>query len=192
MIQRMLAIWSLVPLPFLKPAWTSGSSRFTYFWSLGLENFEQYSTSVWDECSCAVVWTFIGIDFLWDWNEHWPFPILWPLLSFPDLLAYWAYCLIANLFSVLNKYSLVWCTTGYLCIHLLKYFLILPNFDDDGGLACCDSWGRKESDTTEWLYRTALKAAINIHVPGNMLNKFSTSLGKYQRMHCWILWEEYV
>ena len=33
-IQRMLAIWSLVPLPFLKPAWTSGSSRFTYYWSL--------------------------------------------------------------------------------------------------------------------------------------------------------------
>ena len=26
MIQRMLAIWSPVPLPFLKPAWTSGSS----------------------------------------------------------------------------------------------------------------------------------------------------------------------
>ena len=34
MIQRMLAIWSLVPLPFLKPVWTSGSSRFTYCWSL--------------------------------------------------------------------------------------------------------------------------------------------------------------
>ena len=34
MIQRMLAIWSLVPLPFLKPAWTSGSSRFTHCWSL--------------------------------------------------------------------------------------------------------------------------------------------------------------
>ena len=30
----MLAIWSLVHLPFLKPAWTSGSSRFTYCWSL--------------------------------------------------------------------------------------------------------------------------------------------------------------
>ena len=30
----MLAIWYLVPLPFLKPAWTSGSSRFTYCWSL--------------------------------------------------------------------------------------------------------------------------------------------------------------
>ena len=34
MIQQMLAIWSLVPLPFLKPVWTSGSSRFTYCWSL--------------------------------------------------------------------------------------------------------------------------------------------------------------
>ena len=34
MIHRMLAIWSLVPLPFLKPAWTSGSWQFTYCWSL--------------------------------------------------------------------------------------------------------------------------------------------------------------
>ena len=34
MIQRMLAIWSLVPLPFLKPAWTSEISWFTYCWSL--------------------------------------------------------------------------------------------------------------------------------------------------------------
>ena len=31
MIKRMLAIWSLVPLPFLNPAWTSGSSQFMYF-----------------------------------------------------------------------------------------------------------------------------------------------------------------
>ena len=34
MIQQMLAIWSLVPLPFLKPAWTSGSSQITCCWSL--------------------------------------------------------------------------------------------------------------------------------------------------------------
>ena len=31
---RMLAIWSLVPLLFLNPIWTSGSSRFTFCWSL--------------------------------------------------------------------------------------------------------------------------------------------------------------
>ena len=34
MIQWMMAVWSLVPLPFLKPAWTSGSSQFMYCWSL--------------------------------------------------------------------------------------------------------------------------------------------------------------
>ena len=34
MIQWILAFWSLVPLPFLNPAWTSGGSRLTYCWSL--------------------------------------------------------------------------------------------------------------------------------------------------------------
>ena len=52
----------------------------------GLESFEHYFASVWDECNCAVVWAFFGIAFLWDWNENWPFPVLWPLLSFPNLL----------------------------------------------------------------------------------------------------------
>jgi len=30
--------------------------------------------------------------------------------------------------------------------------------DGQGGLACCDSWGRKESDTTEWLIWSDLMA----------------------------------
>ena len=32
----------------------------------GLENFEHYFTSMWDECNCAVVWAFFGIAFLRD------------------------------------------------------------------------------------------------------------------------------
>ena len=55
----------------------------------GLENFEHYFASVWDECNCAVTWTIFGIALLWDWNENWLFLVLWPLLSFPNLLAYW-------------------------------------------------------------------------------------------------------
>ena len=55
----------------------------------GLENFEHYFPSAWDECNCEVVWAFFGIAFLWDWNENWPFPVLWPRLSFADLMAYW-------------------------------------------------------------------------------------------------------
>ena len=81
--------------------WISGSSAFYKFslniWKLsvhillkpGLENFEHYFTSVWDECNCAVVWTLFSIAFLRDWNENWPLLVLWPLLSFPNLLAYW-------------------------------------------------------------------------------------------------------
>ena len=80
---------------------TSGSSAFSKssfnIWKFSvhvlmkphLENFEHYFASLWDECNCAVVWTFFGIAFLWDWKENWPFPVLWPLLSFPNLLAYW-------------------------------------------------------------------------------------------------------
>ena len=54
-----------------------------------LENFEHHFASVWDDCNCVVVWTFFGIAFLWDWNENWPLPVLWSLLSFSNLLAYW-------------------------------------------------------------------------------------------------------
>ena len=50
----------------------------------GFENFEHYFASVWDKCNCVV-----GTAFLWDWNENWPFLFLWPLPSFPNLLAYW-------------------------------------------------------------------------------------------------------
>ena len=39
----------------------------------GLDNFEHYFTSVWDECNCVVDWIFFGIAFLWDCNENWPF-----------------------------------------------------------------------------------------------------------------------
>ena len=56
---------------------------------LHLKNFEHSFASKWNECNCVVVWTFFGISLLWDWNENWPFPVLWPLLSFPNLLAYW-------------------------------------------------------------------------------------------------------
>ena len=51
-----------------------------------LKDFEHYFASMWNECNYAVAWTFFGISLLWDWNENSPFPLLWPLLSFPNLL----------------------------------------------------------------------------------------------------------
>ena len=50
-----LNIWKFMVHVLLKP---------------GLENFEHYFTSVWDECNCVVVWAFFGIAFLWDYNEN--------------------------------------------------------------------------------------------------------------------------
>ena len=41
-----LNIWKFMVHVLLKP---------------GLENFEHYFTSVWDECNCMVVWAFFGI-----------------------------------------------------------------------------------------------------------------------------------
>ena len=69
-----LNIWKLTVHVLLKP---------------GLANFRHYFASVWDDCICMVVWIFFTIAFLWDWDENWPFPVLWPLLSFQTLLAYW-------------------------------------------------------------------------------------------------------
>ena len=104
MIQQMLAIWSLVPLSFLNPAWTSGSSRTVHIpLKPGLENFEHYFASIWDECNCMVVWTFFGIAFLWDWNENWPFPVLWPLLVFQTCWHIECSTLTASSFRIWNS-----------------------------------------------------------------------------------------
>ena len=56
---------------------------------LCLKDFEHNLTSRWNERNCMIVWTFFDIALLWNWNENWPFSDLWPLLSFPNLLAYW-------------------------------------------------------------------------------------------------------
>ena len=47
----------------------------------GLENFEHYFTSVWDECTCTVLWAFFGIgmktDLFQSWGHCWVFQICW-------------------------------------------------------------------------------------------------------------------
>ena len=78
-IQQMLALWS-DSSTFSKTSLNIWKFIVHELLKPGLENFEHYFTSVWDECNCAVVWAFFGIAFLWDWNENWPFPVLWPLL----------------------------------------------------------------------------------------------------------------
>ena len=82
----MFAIWSLVPLPFLKPAWTSGSSQFMYCWSLAwrilnitLLACEMSVTVHWFEHSLALPLLRIGIktDIFQSCGPCWVFQICW-------------------------------------------------------------------------------------------------------------------
>ena len=59
MIQQMLAIWSLVPLPFLKPAWTSGIKK---KWQEYME--ELYKKDVHDQDNHGGVITHLEPDIL--------------------------------------------------------------------------------------------------------------------------------
>ena len=86
----------------------------------GLENFEYYFTSMWDECNCAVVWAFFGIAFLWYWNENWPSPVLWPVLSFPNLLTCWVQHFTAFSFRIWNS------STGIPSPPLALFVVMLP------------------------------------------------------------------
>ena len=72
---------------------TSGSSAFSkfnlYVWKFSvhilfkpsLKYFEHYFVSTWNEYSCVL--------YRMCQDENWPFLVLWSLLSFPNLLAYW-------------------------------------------------------------------------------------------------------
>ena len=91
----------------------------------GLENFEHYFASMWDECNRTVVWAFFGIAFLWDWNENWPFPVPdLSVLSFPNLLAYWVKHFHSIIFRVWNSStgipSILWTEKGSFIIQCFQ------------------------------------------------------------------------
>ena len=70
-----LNIWNFTVHVLLKP---------------GLENFEHHFISMWDECNCAVVWAFFGIDFLCPLPNPERFVntkkvYFWPLSNVPPL-----------------------------------------------------------------------------------------------------------
>ena len=78
-----LTIWKFTVHILLKP---------------GLENFEHYFASVWGECTCAVVWAFLALPFFGIGVKTDLFPVLWPLLTFPNSLAYWVQCINSIIF----------------------------------------------------------------------------------------------
>ena len=86
----------------------------------GLKDFEHYLASVWNECNCLVVRTFFDITLLWDWNESWLFPVLWPLLRFPKLWHIECSTLTPSSLRILNS------SAGILSPPLALFLVMLP------------------------------------------------------------------
>ena len=121
MIQRVLVIWSLVPLPFLNVACPTGNSQFHILLIPSLKDFEHNLISMWNKCNCMVTWTFFGIVFLWDWNKSWSLPVLCPLLSVPVLVAYWVQHFNSIVLSDLKYFN--WNSINSTSFVCRKYFL---------------------------------------------------------------------
>ena len=120
MIHRMLAIWSLVPLPFLNPAWTSGISQFTCCWSLAwrilnitLLACEISASMWWFEHSLALPFFGTGMktDLFQSCGHCWVFQIFW-LIECSTLTA--------SSFRIWNS------STGILSPPLALFVVMLP------------------------------------------------------------------
>ena len=66
-----LAIWNFLVHILLKPS---------------MQDFKHDLISKGDECNCPMISTFFGTTLLGNWDEDWPFSVLWLLLGLPDLL----------------------------------------------------------------------------------------------------------
>ena len=83
-----------------------------------------------------VVSTFFGITLLWDWNESWPFPVLWSLLSFPNVLVYWISTLTASSSSILNRSAGI--PSPLLALFIL--YLLRPIWLHNAGCLALGEW----------------------------------------------------
>ena len=99
-----LDIWKFMVQILLKP---------------GLEHFEHYFASMWDECNCSAVWAFFGIAFLRDWNANRSFPVL----SWVCQICRHTECstFTASSFRIWNSWN------GILSPPLALFIVMLPN-----------------------------------------------------------------
>ena len=125
MIQQMLAVWLLVPLPFLNPACTSGRSQFMYWWSLA---WVILSITLLACEMCPMMWKFehsltlsffgIGVKTAFPGCHCWVFQICWHI----DLLCTVLLCILSISWSFLLLLSL-YCCCPLLCLSLDEMFL---------------------------------------------------------------------
>ena len=185
----MLTTWSLAPLPFLNPAWTSESSQFRYCWSLAREFwalFDPLRINV-DLNTLSGVYTqsptlngvSIRLSFIFLYRKDYfePFPSIFKVILYWDCLVVTSMEKAMALHSSTLAWKIPWTeepgglqSVGSLGVghdwatslslftfmHWRRKWQPTPVFlpgesQGQGSLVGCDSWGHKESDTTERL-----------------------------------------
>ena len=124
-LKPALKIWKFSVHVLLKPS---------------LKDFEHNLAIIWNECNSTVVRAFFAIALLWDWNENGHFPILWPLLSFPNLLTYW----VQHSNSIIFR---IWTSSN----PLILFTVMLPKADLNSHSTMS---GSRWVTTSLWLYRS--------------------------------------
>ena len=151
------------PLHFLNPAWRPGSSWFTYCWSLTWRTSRITLRPCEMSATCAGVWAFFGIAILWDWNENWPFPILWPLQSY---LCWYSECstLTASYFRIWNSSAEIPSPSIAMFVVVLPKVHLISHFRMSGQNVSDKPWSSGEGNAnhfsilalrTPWTYGQA-------------------------------------
>ena len=175
MIQQMLAIWSLIPLPFLKPAWTYGSSWFMYCGSLAwrilsiaLPACEMSAIVQQFEHSLALPFFGIGMitDLFQSCGHCWVFQICWQIEC--------------SIFTVSS--SRIWnSSTGIPSIQLTLLIVMLPK-------ARFTSHSRlKNNNTPQW--KELLKPATRNPLLSQLkkpAQEWLWSMSQWSRLKCWL------
>ena len=151
MIQQVLTIWFLVPLPFLNLVCTLKFSAHILL-KTSLQDFEHYFASIWNEHNCMAVWNF----FVWHCP---PLGLDWKLTLFFFSFSNWA---LGFLGGTSGKEPICQCRRLKRCrsnpwvgkiplrgAQQLTSVFLPGKFHGQRSLAGYSSWLRKESDMTE-------------------------------------------
>ena len=90
-------------------------------------DFKHDLTSMGNKCNCLMASAFFGTTLLGNWDEDWPFPVLWPLLGFQICWHNECEILMASSFRDLNNsagislHPLVLLTAVLLKAHLTSH-----------------------------------------------------------------------
>ena len=130
-----------------------------------------------------VVWSFFGIAFLWDWNENWPFPVLWP----QDSNSIWVFQICwyiecntftASCFRIWNS------STGIHSLPLALFVLMLPKDHLTSGSRWMITPSWLSGSWRSFLYNSfvysspLLYSLLNIPTPMRILSFWKAKLGR--------------